>query len=124
MNRTKLFILALAGIFAVACATDGVDQMGTTPQQTAMLKKFVNTPQAAVKGELIIYVDEATAEQLETSEVATRSGVTALDAAVMEIGAQELRPVFNRMLPHTCSSLPPRVQSPYIFDNYHQQYLE
>lgn len=95
MNRTKLFILALAGIFAVACATDGVDQMGTTPQQTAMLKKFVNTPQAAVKGELIIYVDEATAEQLETSEVATRSGVTALDAAVMEIGAQELRPVFN-----------------------------
>ena len=67
MNRTKLFILALAGIFAVACATDGVDQMGTTPQQTAMLKKFVNTPQAAVKGELIIYVDEATAEQLSDS---------------------------------------------------------
>ena len=95
MNRTKLFILALAGIFAVSCATDTVDQTGSAAVDAAVLKKFVNTPDYAVKGELIIYVDEATAEQLEGAEVATRSGVTPLDAVLMEIGAENVEQVFN-----------------------------
>ena len=95
MNRTKLFILALAGIFAVSCATDNVDGSESAIVDAAMLKKFVNTSNDAVKGELIIYVDEATAEQLEGAEVATRSGVTAFDEVLMEIGAENLKPVFN-----------------------------
>ncbi|MBO5801279.1 MAG: S8 family serine peptidase [Alistipes sp.] len=95
MNRTKLFILALAGIFAVSCATDNVDERGTASMETAVMKKLINTPEKAVKGELIIYVDEATAEQLENATMATRSGVMALDAVVAEIGAEDLQPVFN-----------------------------
>ena len=95
MNRTKLFILALAGIFAVSCATDNVDNAASTSVDAALLKKFVNTPEEAIKGELIIYVDDATAEQLESAEVATRSGVTALDAVLMEIGAENIEQVFN-----------------------------
>ena len=58
MNRTKLFILALAGIFAVSCATDNVDQAGSTSIEAAVMRKFVNTPEKAVQGELIIYVDD------------------------------------------------------------------
>lgn len=95
MNRTKLFILALAGIFAVSCATDNVDNTASTSVDAALLKKFVNTPEEAIKGELIIYVDDATAEQLEGAEMATRSGVTALDAVLMEIGAENIKQVFN-----------------------------
>ena len=95
MNRTKLFILALAGIFAVSCATDNVDNAASTSVDAALLKKFVNTPEEAIKGELIIYVDDATAEQLEGAEEATRSGVTALDAVLMEIGAENIEQVFN-----------------------------
>ena len=95
MNRTKLFILALAGIFAVSCATDNVDQVGSTSTEAAVMRKFVNTPEKAVQGELIIYVDEPTALQLEASANATRSGVTALDAVLSEIGATEVKPVFN-----------------------------
>ena len=57
MNRTKLFILALAGIFAVSCATDNVDNTASTSVDAALLKKFVNTPEEAIKGEL--YVNEA-----------------------------------------------------------------
>ena len=79
----------------MSCATDNVDQAGSTSVETAVMSKFVNTPEKATKGELIIYVDEATAMQLESSEVATRSGVMPLDAAVAEIGAEELSPVFN-----------------------------
>ena len=95
MNRTKLFILALAGIFAVSCATDNVDQVGSTSAETAAIKKFVNTPEMAVNGELIIYVNESAAEQLESAEMATRSGITALDAVAVELGAEQLKPVFN-----------------------------
>ena len=95
MNRTKLFILALAGMFAVSCATDNVDQTGPVSTEAAVMEKFVNTSEKAVKGELIIYVDEKTAEQLEGAAVATRSGVTALDAVAVELGAEQLSPVFN-----------------------------
>ena len=79
----------------MSCATDTVDQAGSATAETAAMRKFVNTPEKAVQGELIIYVDDATARQIEASEVATRSGVTALDAVAVEIGAEQLKPVFN-----------------------------
>lgn len=79
----------------MSCATDNVDQAGSTSAETAQMRKFVNTPENAVKGELIIYVDEATAEQLATAEVATRSGVVAFDAVASEVGAENIAPVFN-----------------------------
>ena len=79
----------------MSCATDNVDQVGSTSTEAAVMRKFVNTPEKAVQCELIIYVDDATASQLETSEAATRSGVTALDAVAVEIGAEQLKPVFN-----------------------------
>lgn len=82
----------------MSCATDNVDQAGSTSTEAAVMRKFVNTPEKAVQGELIIYVDDATARQLETSETATRSGVTALDAVTVEIGAEQLKPVFNLMV--------------------------
>ena len=79
----------------MSCATDNVDQAGSASAETAAMRKFVNTPEKAVQGELVIYVNDATAQQLETSEVATRSGVTALDAVAVELGAEQLKPVFN-----------------------------
>ena len=82
----------------MSCATDNVDQVGSTSTEAAVMRKFVNTPEKAVQGELIIYVDDATARQLETSEAATRSGVTALDAVAVELGAEQLKPVFNLMV--------------------------
>ena len=93
MNRTKLLLLALVAMFVASCATDTVDQ-GVTAE-SIVAKKFVNASADAVAGELIIYVDEATAEQLLAAECATRSGVTALDGFAVEVGATELKPVFN-----------------------------
>ncbi len=93
MNSSKLLLLALVAMFAASCATDTVDE-GVTAESIEA-KKFVNTSADAVSGELIIYVDEATAEQLLASECATRSGVTSLDGFAVEVGATELKPVFN-----------------------------
>ena len=94
MNRTKLLLLALAGLFAVSCAADNLENKSMTPEAMAS-KKFVNTPEAAAQGELIIYVDEATAQQIESAAVATRSGVMPLDNLAVEVGATNLKPVFN-----------------------------
>lgn len=95
MNKTKIFLLALAGVMAVACATDSVDEPKGVAEEAAIAKKFVNTSTDAIDGELIICVDEATAEQLESAEVTTRSGVTSLDAFAAEVGATSIKPVFN-----------------------------
>ena len=90
MNRTKIFLLALAGMMAVACATDPVDECGGEASKVAIAKKFVNTADNAAQGELIIYVSESAAEKLLAAEVSTRSGVTALDEAAVALGAVEV----------------------------------
>lgn len=95
MNKTKVFLLALAGLFAASCATNPVDESAAVEQSTIVAKKFVNTSSNAVEGELIIYVDEATAAQLEGAECATRSGVTAIDVLASEIGISSIEHVFN-----------------------------
>ncbi len=98
MNRTKLSLLALMGLFMASCVTSNVDEPQATSSDVVATQKFVNTPEKAVDGELVIYVDEATALQLEGAADATRSGITPLDAAVAEIGGKEVTPVFNMMV--------------------------
>ena len=94
MNKTKVFLLALAGLFAVSCATNTVDESATVDANAMVAKKFVNTSDDAVEGELIIYVDDKAAERMLAAECATRSG-SAIDAIAAEIGATEIKPVFN-----------------------------
>ena len=78
-----------------SCANDNVDEPQSLSPEAVAIQKFVNTPDKAVDGELIIYVDDATALQLEGAAAATRSGVTPLDVAMDEIGAVDIAPVFN-----------------------------
>ena len=94
MNKTKVFLLALAGLFAVSCATDNVDKGESADVAAVAAKKFVNTSNEAVQGELIIYVDNDTAERLAMAECVTRSG-SSIDAVAYEIGATAIEPVFN-----------------------------
>jgi subtilisin family serine protease len=94
MNKTKVFLLALAGLLGVSCATDNVDNGKSADVAAVAAKKFVNTSNEAVQGELIIYVDNDTAERLAMAESVTRSG-SAVDAVASEIGATSIAPVFN-----------------------------
>lgn len=54
MNKTKVFLLALAGLFAVSCATNTVDESATVDANAMVAKKFVNTSDDAAEGELKI----------------------------------------------------------------------
>ena len=94
MNKTKVFLLALAGLLGVSCATDNVDNGKSADVAAVAAKKFVNTSNEAIQGELIIYVDNNTAERLAMAESVTRSG-SAVDAVASEIGATSIAPVFN-----------------------------
>ncbi len=94
MNKTKVFLLALAGLFAASCATNTVDESANVDVNAMAAKKFVNTSNDAVAGELIIYVDNEAADRMLAAECATRSG-SAIDAIAAEIGATEIKPVFN-----------------------------
>ena len=57
--------------------------------------KILNSAETASKGEMILYVDEATAAQLEGAVDATRSGLASFDAVIAELGATAVTPVFN-----------------------------
>ena len=94
MNKTKVFLLALAGLFAASCATNTVDESANVDVNAMAAKKFVNTSNDAVEGELIIYVDNEAADRILAAECATRSG-SAIDAIAAEIGATAIKPVFN-----------------------------
>ena len=94
MNKTKVFLLALAGLFAVSCATNTVDETATVDANAMEAKKFVNTSNDAVEGELIIYVDAEAADRILDAECATRSG-SAIDVVAAEIGATNIEPIFN-----------------------------
>ena len=56
-------------------------------------KKFVNTSHSAAQGELLLYVDEETADAWTVG--ATRSGVAELAAVAMEHGVVAVEPLFN-----------------------------
>ena len=93
MNKTKVLLFALASILATACVSDDTKISQGTPE--AAKQKIVNSSDSAVKGEMILYVDEATAAQFEGAQDATRSGVADFDATLVELGATEVVPVFN-----------------------------
>ena len=92
MNKTKILLLALAGLFVSSCVTDTVDDPKTSKETIASMK-LLNTSENAVAGELIVYLNEQLADQLILG--ATRSTLTAFDTAVEELGATDVEPVFN-----------------------------
>ncbi len=93
MNKTKVLLFALVSMVATACVSD--DTNISQVETEAAKVKIVNSSESAVKGEMILYVDEATAAQLEGAMDATRSGLASLDATIAELGATAVVPVFN-----------------------------
>ena len=93
MNKGKILMCALAALLATSCVKDTTAE-GSDAQAQLTANKFVNTSVDAVAGKLILYVDEATAEQWAAGDV-TRSGNTQLDAVVASLGAESISQVFN-----------------------------
>lgn len=87
-------MFALVALLAAACVSDPVMDEGVAAEQN-VAKKFINTSVNANAGEIVLYVDEETADRWATMESVTRSGNAALDAVAAEYGATSIEPVFN-----------------------------
>ena len=94
MIKTKFLVVATALALGIACVQD--PEMGSVKQtETSVEAKFVNTSEGAVNGELLLYVDDATAQSWMGAKEATRSGNIALDQVADEIGAESIEQLFN-----------------------------
>lgn len=94
MIKTKFLVVATALALGIACVQD--PEMDSVKQtETSVEAKFVNTSEGAVNGELLLYVDDATAQSWMGAKEATRSGNIALDQVAEELGAQSIEQLFN-----------------------------
>lgn len=95
MNKCRFFVVSLAVMLLASCMHDTVDQPVMSSEDTLIARKFVNTSESAVLGELVIYVDEESVALLEGAESATRCGISEIETIATEIGAVAIEPVFN-----------------------------
>ena len=94
MNKGRILLFALVALFASSCVKDLTSEPAAKSEIVAA-KKIINTSENAVAGELVLFVDEETADLWASSTEATRSGSDALNAAISEFGATSIEPVFN-----------------------------
>lgn len=94
MNKGRILLFALVALFASSCVKDLTSEPAAQ-SEIAAAKKIINTSENAVAGELVLFVDEETADLWASSTEATRSGSDALNAAISEFGATSIEPVFN-----------------------------
>lgn len=92
--RTQYYFLVIGmlGLLGASCVQD--PEFEPTPT-VEPVNKIIGNANEALSGELIIYVDEATAEAWHSASAPTRSGIVALDAVAAEMEVESVRPVFN-----------------------------
>ena len=93
MNKVKFSLFALVAIFAASCVADPVMEGEGVVDEKNPIAKIINSSEGAAAGELILYVDEETADAWTVST--TRSGNAQLDAVAEELGVESIAPVFN-----------------------------
>lgn len=88
----NIVFAVLCGVLVVSCVKDPAFEPTPTSKP---VNKIIGNADVAVSGELIIYVDDATADAWHNASSPTRSGVAALDVVAEELGVESVRPVFN-----------------------------
>lgn len=87
-------MFAVVATLAAACVEDP-KMDGSAQGDNAVVTKIVNTSENASKGELILYVDDATAELWSAEKAITRSSDSALASIAQEVGAESVEQIFN-----------------------------
>ena len=90
--RTTYYLLAVTLLLATACVQEPDFESTSTAKP---INKIIGNADEAIRGELIIYVDDATANAWHKDSSPTRSGIVALDAVAEELSVENVRPVFN-----------------------------
>lgn len=94
MNKVKFLTIAVVATLLTACVADPVTD-GNPSEEKGVVAKIVNTPDNAAKGEIILYVDDATAKLWSEHKSITRSGDASMVALASELGIDKVEQVFN-----------------------------
>lgn len=97
-RKTNLLYAAafLAATMMASCTKDLQESSGG-PETDPVSSKLIFTSQHAIKGELLVYFEEDAVESLQTltkSGIATRSGISSVDAILSDIGVKSLQRLF------------------------------
>ena len=100
MTDKKILLLAL--LFLAGCASDPMEESGGKEAPAAAMRKIVNAPANAARGELLIYfdgdavgdVEQTAAAAAITRTAVTRSGIAPVDDIFTQLGVTSLRRVF------------------------------
>ena len=100
MTDKKILLLAL--LFLAGCASDPMEESGGKEAPATAMRKIVNAPANAARGELLIYfdgdavgdVEQTAAAAAVTRTAATRSGLAPVDDIFTQLGVASLRRVF------------------------------
>ena len=88
----NIVFAVLCGALVVSCVKDPEFESAPAEEPAS---KIIGSADGALSGELIIYVDDATADVWHNASSPTRAGVVAMDAVAEELGVESVRPVFN-----------------------------
>ena len=100
MTDKKILLLAL--LFLAGCASDPMEESGGKEAPAVAMRKIVNAPANAARGELLIYfdgdavgdVEQTAAAAAITRTAVTRSGIAPVDDIFTQLGVTSLRRVF------------------------------
>lgn len=88
----NIVFAVLCSALVVSCVKDPEFESAPAEEPAS---KIIGSADGALSGELIIYVDDATADVWHNASSPTRAGVVAMDAVAAELGVESVRPVFN-----------------------------
>lgn len=95
--KRSLFLLLSVALFA-ACTKDVEENLAANAETQAAYSKIVGQPSAdAVKGMVVLRVDELVADRIEagmTRSGGTRSGIESLDSRLDQVGVENFHRVF------------------------------
>lgn len=91
----NIVFAVLCSALVVSCVKDPEFESAPAEEPAS---KIIGSADGALSGELIIYVDDATADVWHNASSPTRAGVVAMDAVTAELGVESVRPVFNMVI--------------------------
>ena len=91
----NIVFAVLCSALVVSCVKDPEFESAPAEEPAS---KIIGSADGALSGELIIYVDDATADVWHNASSPTRAGVVAMDAVAEELGVESVRPVFNMVI--------------------------
>lgn len=85
----------MAALLVASCVSDPTTDGSAMSEESAIERKFVNSPECASTTSLLVSVDAETAALWRSSEDATRSGVAVADVAAEELGIAAIEPLVD-----------------------------